>query len=473
MAMPRVRLQKKSVVIKWVILHDTRVGMRRFVCLIIVLLLPLALRSSRAEEGDAPGDVLAPCYIVVDASDPTIVLYERDADERCVPGSTMKIMTCILVLEQCADLEQTVVVTGQAAALKETNSLMDLIRGETLTVRDLLYGLMLESGNDAALLLAQTVSGSVEAFAALMNEKAASLGMTGTHFVNASGAYKSGQFSTARDMAVLTCYAMQNELFRDIVSTVTYTVEPNGVRKRALVMTNSNKLISDPADSRLYYEYADGVKTGSTAQGGKCLVASASRDGASVVAVMLGALEGGSKLDRMSRVFEDAKAVMDLTLTARYEDVTGEALGLSYQTEAPVDGADVETVPLIASFGNERVRLSDVQIAAIKASPAVLTAEAKLDPVSIPVRSGDVCGSVTFSLDGRALFTVPLVAAADVQPAATAAAFVTALPMDTPAPEASDTAEPGVVSYVVVAVLALTALMMIIFLRSRGKRGRR
>ncbi|HQQ40920.1 MAG TPA: serine hydrolase, partial [Clostridia bacterium] len=270
--------------------------------MLVVALLPLTLLRpgrARAEETDPLENLEVPNCIVVDQNDPTIVLYERNADDKSIPGSTMKIMTCILSIELCTDLEQKVTITGQAASMKDTNSLMGVIRGEELTVRELLYGLMLESGNDAALMLALTFGGSVEGFAELMNQKAAELGMTNTYFINASGAYKSGQYSTARDMAILTCYAMKNELFRTLASTVHYTIEPNNVRKRSMEMTNSNKLISDPEDSSLFYEYATGVKTGSTELGGKCLVASATKDGASVIAVMLGVAEGGSKLARM------------------------------------------------------------------------------------------------------------------------------------------------------------------------------
>ena len=328
-----------------------------------------------------------PNCIVVDQNDPTIVFYEKNADVKSVPGSTMKIMTCILAIELCEDLEQKVVVTGQAAALKETNSLMGVIRGESLSVRELLYGLMLESGNDAALLLAITFGGTVEGFAELMNAKAAEIGMVNTHFVNSSGAYKSGQYSTARDMAILTCYALKNEMFRTLVSTVHYTIQPNDVRKHALEMTNSNKLLSDPAGSDLFYEYATGVKTGSTGVGGKCLVGSASKDGAGVVAVMLGVTEGGSKLARMSQVYRDTKAIMDLALTTRYVTLTPKELGIDASFTADVEGGTQSSVSAVAAFTPESVRLPDVIAEKIKADPSLLMAEINV-PRAERARSG-------------------------------------------------------------------------------------
>ena len=413
--------------------------MRRVFCaLLVIALLPLTLlRPGRAlaEETDPLENLEVPNCIVVDQNDPTIVLYERNADDKSIPGSTMKIMTCILSIELCTDLEQKVTVTGQAASMKDTNSLMGVIRGEELTVRELLYGLMLESGNDAALMLALTFGGSVEGFAELMNQKAAELGMTNTYFINASGAYKSGQYSTARDMAILTCYAMKNELFRTLASTVHYTIEPNNVRKRSMEMTNSNKLISDPEDSSLFYEYATGVKTGSTELGGKCLVASATKDGASVVAVMLGVTEGGSKLARMSQVYQDSKEIMELALTERYASVTAEELGLPVSFEAEVEGGVEKNVQVYASFEEATVRLPDVVVEKIKADPSLVAVSTELCALTAPVSKDDICGSAVYTFEDHTLFTAELTTQSEVS-------APSAVPEATPTPTVVLTPEP-------------------------------
>lgn len=376
------------------------------------ILLPVS--AALADDEEPLSGIETPYYIVVDQNDPSVVFFESNADERTIPGSTMKIMTCILTLELCDDLDQQITATGQAATLKETNSLMGVIKGETLTVRELLYGLMLESGNDAALLLAQTLGGSVEGFAALMNKKAADLGMENTHFVNASGAYKSGQYSTARDMAVLTCYAMQNEMFRALVSTVNYTIEPNDMRSRSLKMTNSNKLISDPEDSDLFYSYATGVKTGSTELGGKCLVSSASRDGGSVVAVLMGLTEGGSKVSRMSQVYRESITLMDLALTTGYVDVSAEELGIVCDLEAPVVCGQQETVKVDAVFSPETIHVSNASMETIKADVSKITVITQYEALTAPVRAGDLCGTAMFQYNGETLFTASLTAAEDV-----------------------------------------------------------
>lgn len=158
-------------------------------------------------------------------------------------------MTCILAIEMAGDLSAAVAVPDEAARLGGSNSRMGLVRGESLPMRDLLYGLMLVSANDAALAIACHLAGSAEDFAALMNGKAAALGMEDTRFAAPSGVYRSGYTSTAHDMARLMAYAMRNGTFRQIVSAAEYTVPANGVRRHELHLVNSNRLISDPGTS--------------------------------------------------------------------------------------------------------------------------------------------------------------------------------------------------------------------------------
>ena len=306
--------------------------------LILLFLFPASAALSEGSDSELADSILAPYFIVVDSSDPSIVFYENGADERAIPGSTMKIMTCILILENCPDLDERVTVSRKAANMKDSNSLMHVIGGEDLSIRELLYGLMLESGNDAALELATHLDGSIEAFADRMNAKAEELGMQNTHFINASGAYKSGQFSTARDMAILSCYAMKNEMFRTIVSTPYYTVPPNQVRKKELKMINGNDLIVPSEKNRQYYPEAVGVKTGSTENGGKCLVSAASRNGNTVIAVMLGAKEGGSKLQRMNRVFRDSAKVLDKALSEEYSPAPMSSLPVEWELVSEQNG---------------------------------------------------------------------------------------------------------------------------------------
>ena len=200
------------------------------------------------------------------------VLYEKEADSRSLIASTTKIMTALLVCEQCNVLDR-MRIPKEAVGIE--GSSMYLKEGEVLTIQELLYGLMLHSGNDAAVALAIYCGGTVEGFAQLMNDKAHDLGMTGSHFVNPNGLDAPDHYSTARDLAVLSAYAMNNPIFARTVSC-------KSVKAGERYLTNHNKLLW-----RL--EGANGVKTGYTKAAGRILVSGAKRDGRQLIAVTINA----------------------------------------------------------------------------------------------------------------------------------------------------------------------------------------
>ena len=210
-------------------------------------------------------------YVLMDATSGRI-LQEKNADRQSLIASTTKIMTALVVCQQCNVLDR-VKIPKEAVGIE--GSSMYLQEGEVLTVQDLLYGLMLRSGNDAAMALAIYCGGTAEGFAELMNDKARSLNLTGTHFVNPHGLDAPGHYSTARDLAVLAAYAMENPIFAQTVSTKQVTV---GTRS----LTNHNKLLWQ-------LEGAEGVKTGYTKAAGRILVSSTSRQGRRLVAVTINA----------------------------------------------------------------------------------------------------------------------------------------------------------------------------------------
>ena len=200
------------------------------------------------------------------------VLYEKNADDQSLIASTTKIMTALVVCQQCNVLDR-VKIPAEAVGIE--GSSMYLKEGEVLTVQELLYGLMLCSGNDAAVALAIYCGGTVEGFAELMNDKARSLGMENTHFVNPNGLDAPGHYSTARDLAVLARYAMEDPIFAQTVST-------KQVKCGERYLTNHNKLLWQ-------VEGAEGVKTGFTKAAGRILVSSASRNGRRLVCVTINA----------------------------------------------------------------------------------------------------------------------------------------------------------------------------------------
>lgn len=198
------------------------------------------------------------------------VLYEKNPDERSLIASTTKIMTALIVCEQCNVLDR-MRIPREAVGIE--GSSMYLKEGEILTLQELLYGLMLASGNDAAVALAIYCGGTVEGFAELMNDKARNLGLSGTHFENPNGLDSPGHYSTARDLAKLASYAMENPIFAR-------TVSAKNVKAGERYLTNHNKLL-------WRVDGADGVKTGYTKAAGRILVSSATRDGRRIIAVTI------------------------------------------------------------------------------------------------------------------------------------------------------------------------------------------
>ncbi|MGI5935245.1 MAG: D-alanyl-D-alanine carboxypeptidase family protein [Oscillospiraceae bacterium] len=241
--------------------------MKRIIATLICLFLTAAFLPR-------PNAVAAPdnsaSSVILFHPDSETVLFEQNADARSLIASTTKIMTSLLILEHC-NLDEKVTVEPEHT-LVEGSSMYLKPEGD-YTVKDLLYGLMLASGNDAALALACHVAGSVEGFARLMNQKAEELGLQNSSFENPHGLDGDNHYSSARDLAIITAAAMENETFCRIVSTPSYTVGD-------ITYYNNNKLLRD-------YEGCIGVKTGYTMKAGRSLVSAAERNGMRLICVTL------------------------------------------------------------------------------------------------------------------------------------------------------------------------------------------
>ena len=230
------------------------------------------------------------------------VLYDRNSTEILYPASITKVMTAILAIEN-ADLNSIARVSYNAVmSVPFGYSTANLQLDEELSVENLLYVLMLPSACDAAVVLSEHVSLSEESFINLMNEKALELGCTNTNFVNASGVHDDNHYSTARDLALITEYAMKNPIFRTIVSTTTYTLpSTNKYPNRDRVFINTNRLIRLDNSSRednYYYKHAIGVKTGMTDEAGETLSTVASQDGQEYLVILLRAGYTGGLSER-------------------------------------------------------------------------------------------------------------------------------------------------------------------------------
>lgn len=206
------------------------------------------------------------------------LIFSQNENARLPMASTTKIMTALVTLEHMSLDEK---ITIPAAAVGIEGSSIYLVENEILTVEDLLYALMLQSANDAAVALALAVAGSMDAFAGLMNEKASELGLTDSHFVNSHGLDADGHYTTARELALITRAAMENPTFRLLCGTERKSIPMQGVEGKRLLL-NHNKMLRT-------YDGAIGVKTGFTKKTGRCLVSAAERDGVTLIAVTLGA----------------------------------------------------------------------------------------------------------------------------------------------------------------------------------------
>lgn len=213
--------------------------------------------------------------IVLDRNNKTI-LYGKNEKTKTKMASTTKIMTSLIVIEN-TDLNNIVEISSKAAGTG--GSRLKIKKGDKITVRDLLYGLMLRSGNDAAVALAEYVGGSIEGFANLMNKKAAQLGLENTHFITPHGLDSDEHYTTPYELAILTCYALENKVFSDIVNTKICNISINGYIR---TISNTNELLGN-----LNGVY--GVKTGFTNGAGRCLVTSIKRGNLDVICVVLGA----------------------------------------------------------------------------------------------------------------------------------------------------------------------------------------
>ncbi len=344
--------------------------MRRIIC---SLLLAVLLLSGWSEPVSAVG-TSARAAILVDA-DSGRALYEQNADEQLLIASITKMMTAVVALENCpTDRLYQVQSTDMAEG-----SSMYLAVGEELTLEELLYGLMLSSGNDAALAVAHCVAGTVEDFVALMNDKAKELGLANTSFANPNGLDAEGHYSSARDMATLASYAMENEAFSRIVSTKSITI---GAR----TLTNHNRLLSS-------YEGCVGIKTGYTKAAGRTLVSAAVRQEQLLIAVTL---SDGNDWQDHQNLFDYGYASYPKTAVLKAEEQVGTAL---------VKGSSVLSVPVLTGTGFSYP---------LAASEVPEVSYRYYEQITAPVVAGAVVGEAVISLQGGEIGRVPLICGEDV-----------------------------------------------------------
>lgn len=270
------------------------------------------------------------------------VLNSKNMDTKLAMASTTKIMTAITAIENCDDLDKTFEISPKAVGVPGTS--LYLRKGEVFSTRDLLYGLMLISGNDASVAIGEHISGSVSEFVKLMNKTAKKIGAESSHFDNTHGLDSKTHYTTAYDLALITSYAMMNPTFKEIVSTKNAKITNTDGKSRYL--KNKNKLLNS-------FDGCNGVKTGFTDDAGRCLVSSAEREGMNVVCVVLNC---GPMFEECSRFMEEAFASYKLYDLTKFYNLP---------TEIKVTNGRQETVK-VDTFGKYMYPLTENEKESVK-----------------------------------------------------------------------------------------------------------
>lgn len=343
-------------------------------------------------EGAVPADaselvIPAPSAILIERETGT-VLYEKDADRKLEPASVTKVMTILLIAEAIdageIGFDDTVIVSARAASMG--GSQVYLKEGEEMSVREMLKCIVVSSANDCAVAMAEYLAGSEEGFVIRMNERAAELGMVNTSFKNCTGLYDDPtHLTTARDIALMSREVLSHRWIRDFTTIWTDTI-----RDGAFGLSNTNKLIR-------FYPGATGLKTGYTSRAGRCLAASAERDGVEYIAVVLNC---ATTEDR----FESAKTLLSYAFA-------------NYTTVKVLPGSVIPPVPV--ELGKARFVqpvLAEEKSVVVKKSEAgsIESSVELIETAKAPVAEGDVLGRLTLTLGGEELASVDLVAAGSV-----------------------------------------------------------
>ena len=377
-----------------------------------VLLVPFfGMTSARAYEDF---DLDARAGLLVEAGTGEI-LYEKNAHQENYPASLTKIMVALLVLEAIDEgrLALTDEITATETAmvgLSSDGSTANIKAGETLTVEELLYCMLIVSANEACNILGEAVSGTVGSFIARMNERAQELGCEHTHFVNASGLHDPQHYTTAWDLYLITCEAMKHEKFMEICNTKSHTVPATNMTEKPRELHTTNFLISNWRARGYVYSDAQGIKTGSTPEAGYCLISSALRGSRRMISVVLGAervtLEDGVTIQ--TRSFSETSRMFDWgfanfvrqDILSTDEPICEVPVALSSETNYVVAHASESLTCLLPE----------------NVMPEMLERTVTLtnETVDAPVAAGDTLGTLTLSYDGTVYGETTLLALNDV-----------------------------------------------------------
>ncbi|MEN6520543.1 MAG: D-alanyl-D-alanine carboxypeptidase family protein [Armatimonadota bacterium] len=348
----------------------------------LIIVVALGVGPAYANDGAAAQPKIQAASAILTDAVTGQILYAKNIHAKKPIASTTKIMTAILVLENC-DLHETVTASKTASETPFTS--LHLQPGEQASVDDLLHALMIRSANDTAVALAEHVGGTVSGFVQMMNDKAKIIGTTDTHFVTPNGLHAPGHYSSAYDLALITRYALRNPEFNKIIATRRTRIDRSINKQDVLVYTKSKFL--------LHYPGADGVKSGYIKQAGYCYVGSATRNGWRLVSVVLKSSD--SQAETAALMDYGFKNYQMLVLADKGQPVR----------RVPVKGGKDELEVVPAERLQVAVRLNEADQA---------TTKIDLNEIHAPVRKGDMVGTMTAYIGSKPIASVDLKAAQDV-----------------------------------------------------------
>jgi D-alanyl-D-alanine carboxypeptidase len=385
------------------------------VALVFVMLLS-PLTMVRAVTNLNP-DVDATAVILVNA-DTGEVLYSKNPDGKIYPASTTKMMTALLAIEAVESgkvrLEDMVTASYTSPdGLTLDGSTQNIVPGETMSLKDLLYCMLVASANESCNIIGEYIAGgNINDFIAMMNAKDKELGCTGTHYANTHGLHDPNHYTTATDLYKIVKEAMKHPLFAEITNTVSYDV-PATNKSGARHLTSTNYLIN-PYRTTYYYQYAKGVKTGTTDEAGHCLISTASKNGVNLIAVVMGAqaktIEDGTSINC---AFTESKRLYEWAFS-NYKKI--DLIGTSdLIKEIPVKlGKGVNSVIVKPQTAVSAVIPTDAKDTDITRS-VVIYSERDKKPLNAPVTAGQVVGEISVSYKGTVVGSAKLVSSTAVE----------------------------------------------------------
>lgn len=398
------------------------------------------------------------------------VLYDKDAEEQRFPASTTKLMTCLLALESGKDLDD-MVTAGNLPSLPSDATNIDLKPGETMSLHDLLLGLMLESGNDAANAIAVYVAGSVPSFVDLMNSKAQELGMTHTHYKNTNGLHDDDHYTTAYDMALLMKAAMKlGTKFTDIIHTADYVPAATNMHPDKRTWHNTDKLIDDSSDNIYYYANTVGGKTGYTTPARYCFVGLAKQGSQELIAVVMHGTGINDKWPDCITMFEYGFInYKTLDLSSFLES---QPLSADIKDAASTDPEQGKLALKLQAQTQEYITDHTSVISDLQSNPTQFQQQVTITKDTAPIDQGETIGSVTFSYQGKPVLTCDLLASRAVEastpaPAATLSPTKNAVETHTPGSTANHTQTAGSTGNILVWAAIVLLLLLLLGLTIR------